>query len=197
MTEPTQSWQPPVAPPVQPAPPGQPVRPSLPGSVTAAAIILFVFAGLGGLMSGLFLVSGSMYDQIPNSGSGLSDEQFRAAMAMGRNVALAFGLIGLAVAGAHVLAGVGILRRAGWGRIMGIVLAVLAVLLSGFVVLSVAIAATQSISPATLGNSGLTAEQYRSLAGVGMAFGLVLFGGVLVCYLFVLIALIRGGRAFD
>ena len=88
-------------------------RASLPGSVMAAAIILFVFAVLAGLLSLLMLLSSAIYDQIPNSGTGLTDDQFRSAMAMGRVVVLFFGIAGLLVAAAHVLSGIGITRRAG------------------------------------------------------------------------------------
>jgi hypothetical protein len=162
----------------------------------AAAIILFVFAVLAGLLSLLMLLSSAIYDQIPNSGTGLTDDQFRSAMAMGRVVVLFFGIAGLLVAAAHVLSGIGIIRRAGWARILGIVIASLGVLLSAFVLISVLIAMTQPLTPASLGTSGMSEEQYRSFVALGFAIGAAIFGGVLVCYLFVLIALIRGGSAF-
>ena len=75
-------------------------------------------------------------------------------------------------------------------------MASLGVLLSGFVLVSVLIAMTQPLTPASLGTSGMTDEQYRSFVALGFAIGVAIFGGVLVCYLFVLIALIRGGFAF-
>ena len=162
----------------------------------AAATTLFVFAVLAGLVSVLMLLSGAVYDQIPNTGTGLSEDQFRSAMAMGRVVVLFFGIAGLLVAAAHVLSGIGIIRRAGWGRILGIVTASLGVLLSALVVVIVLIGLTQPISPASLGASGMTEEQYRSVPALGLAVVMVIMGGALLCYLFVLVALIRTGSAF-
>jgi hypothetical protein len=192
MTEPSQSWPPQVEQPAAVA--GG--RGSLPGSLMAAAIILFVFAVLSGLLSLLLLLSSALYDQIPNSGTGLSEDQFRAALAMGRTFVLFFGVAGLLVAGAHVLSGIGIIRRAGWARILGIVIASLGVLLSGFVLLSVLLAMGQPIPASSVGASGMTEEQYRAALAMGFAVGAAIFGGAVVCYLFVLVALIRGGAAF-
>jgi len=206
VTEPTETWRPPVEephaeePPAKQSPASQPaataVRPSLPGSATAAAIILFVFAVLAGLASVVMLLSGAIYDQIPNTGTGLSEDQFRSAMAMGRVIVMFFGIAGLLVAAAHVLSGIGIIRRAGWGRILGIVIASLGVLLTALILLVVVIGLTQPTSPATLAASGMTEEQYRAVAALGFVIVMVMMGGALLCYLFVLVALIRTGSAF-
>jgi ABC-type Fe3+ transport system permease subunit len=193
MSEPTSYW---TRPPSTEPGASPPASAPLPGSLIAAAVLLFVLAALAAFISSVMLLSGSVYDQLPNQ-SGLSDSQFRAAVAMGRTFATAFGVIGLLIAGVHVLAGVGILRRAGWGRILGIVLAVAALLLTLLPLIGVIVAATGPIPPGSLGTSGFTQDQVEQFYRMGVMFGAAMFGLVFAGYLFVLIALIRGGRAFN
>jgi hypothetical protein len=171
-------------------------RPSLPGMLIAAAVILFVAGGLSALIGLLVLASGALIGQIPNTG-GLSDEDFRATMSMGSAFAVAFGFAGVVAATAHIAAGVGILRRAGWARIIGMVLAVLLILVTAFLLIITLVGVSQPVSPATMTGSGLTQEQYRQFARLGGAIGVGLFGVSLAAYLFVLVALIRRGDAFN
>ena len=211
MSEPTETWQPPPATqPPSPQPPSTdqpapawpptaqpaPARTSLPGSVLAAAIVLFVMGAIAVLFSSLFLLSGSLSDQLPNT-TGFSEERFRSAMAMGRAFAIGLGVVGLLAAAAHITAGVGIIRRAGWGRILGIVIAGLLLILSILPLIGVLAAATQPIPPGSLQTSGLTQEQAEQFYRMGVVFGAAIFGIGFLAYLFVLVALIRGGRAFS
>lgn len=191
MSEPTTPWHPPAG---APALPG--AAPSLPGMLVTAAVILLVAGGLSVLVGLLFLASGALVGQMPNT-TGLSDEQFRATMSMGSAFTLAFGIAGLVASAAHIGAGVGILRRAGWARIIGMVLAVLLILVLAFLLIVTLVALSQPVSAATLAQSGMTEEQYRRVVGLGGSIGIGLFGVSLVAYLFVLVALIRRGSAFN
>jgi hypothetical protein len=203
MSEPTAPWQPPAGEPAQPGasaawPPVEPqgTRLPLPGTLIAAAVILFVAGALSALVGLVVLASSAIYGQMPNT-TGLSDEQFRASMSMTSGFAVAFGVAGVVAAAAHIGAGVGILRRAGWARIIGMVLAVLLILVSALFLIVMVIAMTQPASSGTLAGSGMTAEQYRQLMGSVGAVIVGIFGVSLVAYLFVLVALIRNGRAFS
>jgi hypothetical protein len=190
MSEPTTPWQPP---PVEPAPAGAP--PSLPGMLVTAAVILFVAGALSALVGLLVLASSALIGQMPNT-TGLSDAQFRASMSMGTAFTVVFGIAGLVAAAAHIAAGVGILRRAGWARIVGMVLAVLLILAMAFFLIVTIVALSQPVSSATLAQSGMTEEQYRQVLRLGGSIGVGLFGVSLAAYLFVLVALIRRGSAF-
>ncbi|HYN64567.1 MAG TPA: hypothetical protein VES36_08185 [Candidatus Limnocylindrales bacterium] len=202
MSEPTDTWQPPASEPAPGAAPSWPpavpgsTRHSLPGMLVAAAVILFVAGGLSVLIGLLVLASGALISQMPNT-SGLSDEQFRANLSLGSAFAIAFGIAGVVAATAHIAAGVGILRRAGWARIIGMVLAVLLILVTAFLLIIIVVGLSQPVSSATLAGSGLTEEQYRQFVRLGGAIGVGLFGVSLAAYVFVLVALIRRGDAFD
>lgn len=171
-------------------------RASLPGMLVGAAVILFVAGALSALIGLLVLASSAFYGQMPNS-SGLSDEDFRATMAMGRGFAIAFGIAGVTAAAAHIGAGVGILRRVGWARIVGMVLAVLLILVTAFLLIGTIVAVSQPVPPGSLAGSGLTEEQYGQIIRLGGGIGVGVFGVSLAAYLFVLVALIRRGDAFD
>jgi hypothetical protein len=190
MSEPTTPWQPPA---VEPAPPG--ATPSLPGMLVTAAVILFVAGALSALIGLLVLASSALIGQMPNT-TGLSDAQFRASMSMGSAFTVVFGIAGLVAAAAHIGAGVGILRRAGWARIVGMVLAVLLILAMTLLLIITFVGLSQPVSSATLAQSGMTEEQYRQLMRLGGSIGVGLFGVSLAAYLFVLVALIRRGSAF-
>jgi hypothetical protein len=164
--------------------------------LVTAAVILFVAGALSALVGLLFLASGALVGQMPNT-TGLSDAQFRASMSMGSAFTVAFGIAGLVAAAAHIGAGVGILRRAGWARIVGMVLAVLLILACALLLIVMVVAISQPVSQATLTSSGLTAEDYRQVMGLVGSIGVGLFGVSLVAYLFVLVALIRRGSAFS
>jgi hypothetical protein len=164
--------------------------------LVGAAVILFVAGALSALIGLLVLASSAFYGQMPNS-SGMTDEDFRAAMSAGRVFAVAFGIAGVVMAAAHISAGVGILRRAGWARIIGMVLAVLLILVTAFLLIVTMVAMSQSASPGSLAGSGLTEDQYRQIIRLGGGIGVGVFGVSLAAYLFVLVALIRRGNAFN
>jgi hypothetical protein len=103
----------------------------------------------------------------------------------------------LVAAAAHISAGVGILRRAGWARIIGMVLAVLLILVTAFLLIGTVIALSQPVTARAVADSGMTEEQYRQFVRLAGAIGVGLFGASLVAYLFVLVALIRRGSAFN
>jgi hypothetical protein len=171
-------------------------RASLPGMLVGAAVILFVAGALSALIGLLVLASSAFYDQMPNS-SGMTDEDFRAAIAAGKVFAVAFGIAGVIAAAAHIGAGVGMLRRAGWARIIGMVLAVLLILVTAFLLIATLVAMSQPASPGSLAGSGLTEEQYGQIIRLGGGIGVGVFGVSLAAYLFVLVALIRRGDAFN
>jgi hypothetical protein len=203
MSEPTDTWRQPAGEAAPPSagpswPPAMPqgTRPPLPGMLIAAAVILFVAGALSALVGLLFLASGALVGQLPNT-TGLSDEQFRRSASMGSAFVVAFGVAGVVAAATHIGAGVGILRRRGWARIVGMVLSVLLILVSALLLIIMVVAVSQPVSQQTLAGSGLTAEEYRQVMGPigGVAVGI--FGVSLVAYLFVLVALIRRGSAFS
>jgi hypothetical protein len=164
--------------------------------LVTAAVILIVAGALSALVGLLVLASSTLIGQMPNS-TGLSDAQFRASISMSGAFTVVFGIAGLVAAAAHIGAGVGILRRAGWARITGMVLAVLLILLSALLLVVMVIAMSQPPSQSTLTSSGLTADQYRQVMGLAGSMGIGLFGVSLAAYVFVLVALIRRGSAFN
>jgi hypothetical protein len=106
------------------------------------------------------------------------------------------GGIGLALALAHLISGIGVLKRRGWARILGLVLSVLGVVIWGLALLGSVVAAVQPIPAGYLESSGLTIEQYRSFARIGSVVGLVITTVALSGYLFILVVLARRGREF-
>jgi tellurite resistance protein TehA-like permease len=131
------------------------------------------------------------------SQSGLSAEETRLLVKVGGILLLVFGGIALAVALAHLLSGIGVLKRWGWARILGIVMSVLGVLLWLLILVSNLLAASQRIPASYLSNSGLTVEEYRRLVGASSIAGVVIAGITLAAYTFVLVVLIRRGNEFS
>ena len=123
--EPTSAWNP------------TPVAPSssegASGAVVGAGVILLVIATLLGIFGILAIFAGAIMGQITNlSGqSGLTEEQANALMTVGRTFIIAFGRVALGLGLAHLLSGIGVLRRRGWARILGLVMSVLGALLGG------------------------------------------------------------------
>jgi hypothetical protein len=197
--------------PVQPAPPpadptaevsAQPawtpaVRPPLPGSVVGAAVILLVLGVLTGLMAAVFLLSGSIYDQLPDSTfGGISGEQLDRAREISRGVGVGLGVVAGVIALGHLASGAGIFRRASWARIIGLVVAGLGILFTGLMSLLFIAAVAGGLPVTTLSNSGLSQQEMEQALRIGAIFGLVIFGAGLLAYLFTLVALLRNGRAF-
>jgi hypothetical protein len=164
------------------------------GVVVGAGVILLVIAALVGIFSLFALLAGAMMGQMTglSADSGLTDAQ----LAVARVFVLVIGGIGLALAVTHLISGIGVLRRRGWARILGLVLSVLGVLIWGLALAGSLAAATQPIPAGYLESSGLTIEQYRSFARLGSGIGLVVTGLALASYLFILVVLARRGREF-
>lgn len=193
---PEAGWDP--SPPVPSAASGAPGGAS--GVVVAAGVILLVFATLLGLFGILAIFGGAIMGQITNlsdfSSPDFTEEEARVAMTLGRTFIFVFGGVALAMGLAHLLSGIGVLRRRGWARILGLVMSVLGVLLWLLVLASTALAATQPIPAGYLEDSGLTVEQYRSITATGWIIGMALAAVGLAAYGFVLGVLIRRGRDF-
>lgn len=188
--EPTSAWNPA---PVAPTGSG-----GASGAVVGAGVILLVIATLLSIFGILAIFAGLIMGQITNlSGqSGLTEEQANALMTVGRTFIIAFGGLALGLGVAHLLSGIGVLRRRGWARILGLVMTVLGVLVWLLVLVSSALAATQPIPAGYLQDSGLTVEEYRSIAGAGWIIGMAFAAIGLAAYTFVLVVLIRRGREF-
>ena len=206
MSEPTQTGplevgSPPTEPAQNPhpmAPLGTPVVQSTSGAVVAAGVILLVIATLVAIVAAFAIFAGAMMDQMQGlmANSGLTEEERRAALAVGRTFVIVFGGVALVIALAHLVSGIGVLRRRGWARIVGLVLGVIGVLVWTLGLLGNAVAATQTIPVGYLADSGLTVEQYRALVGITWIFGVAICGVALAAYLFILVVLIRRGREF-
>jgi hypothetical protein len=168
------------------------------GAVVGAGVILLVIATLLGIFAIFAVFAGLIMGQMPSfSGdTGLTPEETEAFMTFGRTFVIAFGGVALAFAVAHLLSGIGVLRRRGWARILGLVLSVLGVLLWLLILASAVIAATQPIPSGYLENSGLTLEEYRAVARTGTIFGIVFTAIGLSAYTFVLVVLARRGSEF-
>lgn len=188
--EPTSSWDP------RPQATSPPSGAS--GGLVAAAVILLVIATLLGIFGIVAIFAGAIMGQISDlSGQiGLTEEQARAVMAVGRTFIFVFGGVALAIGLAHLLSGIGVLRRRGWARILGLVMSVLGVLFWLLVLVSSALAGAQPISAGYLKDAGLTLQEYRSIAGAGQIVGMAFAAIGLAAYTYVLVVLIRKGREF-
>ena len=194
----------PISPPTEPVPvwsasPPSPAVGGASGTVVAAGVILLVIAALAGLLGILALLGGAIMGQVstlPSTDSGLTQEQFDAVMSMGRTFVLVFGGVALGIGLAHLLSGIGVLRRRSWARILGLVMSVLGVLLWALILVGTLAASGQPISEAYLADRGLTLEEYQAIARTGWIIGVSLSGIVLAAYTFVVVVLIRQGREF-
>jgi hypothetical protein len=192
----------PFPPPAEPVPTWSPQPPAVggaSGTVVAAGVILLVIAALAGLLGILALLGGAIMGQMPTisgSESGLTQEQFDAVMSMGRTFVLVFGGVALAIGLAHLLSGIGVLRRRSWARILGLVMSVLGVLLWGLILIGTFLASGQPVSAEYLADRGLTLEEYQAIARTGWIVGVSLSGIALAAYTFVTVVLIRQGREF-
>jgi hypothetical protein len=169
------------------------------GIVVASGVILLVIAALATLLGILALLGGAIMAQLPSldgSQSGLSQEEFDAVMSMGRTFILVFGGVAIVIGLAHLLSGIGVLRRRSWARILGLVLSVLGVLLWALILVGTLLASGQPVSAEYLADRGLTLEEYQAIARTGWIVGVSLSGIALAAYTFVTVVLIRQGREF-
>ncbi len=194
--EPTTSWDP--SPGWNPMPPAAPRASSTSGAVIGAGVILLVIATLLCLFGVFAILGGAVMGQIGNlSGdTGLTEEQAAALMQVGRTFIFVFGGVALAIGLAHLVSGIGVLRRRGWARILGLGMSVLGVLLWLLVLVSSALAGTQPIPTSVLQDSGLTLEEYRAITSTGWIVGMAFSAVGLAAYIYVMVVLIRRGREF-
>jgi membrane protease YdiL (CAAX protease family) len=187
-------WVPP-----SPATAAPEARPPLPGTLLATGVIFIVFGVLAGLIGGFVVFVGAVIGQFSFAvpGSGLSSEQMSSVTSMARTMFLFFGAVVLAFAVGHLAGGIGILRRRGWARILGLVLSVLAIVVLGLGTVSSILALTQSLPGAYFDNSYLTVEEYRRITVTSAIFSMAIIGAFLAAYLFVTVVLIRRGRDFN
>jgi hypothetical protein len=194
--EPTTSWGP--SPSWNPSPPAASAAGGASGAGVGAGVILLVKAPLRVIFGIFAILGGSMMGQIGNltGDNGLTQEQADALMQVGRTVFILVGGVALAMGLAHLVSGIGVLRRRGWARILGLVMSVLGVLLWLLVLVSSAVAGTQPIPAGYLQDSGLTVEEYRAIAGTGWMVGMAFSAVGLAAYACVMVVLVRRGREF-
>ena len=189
---PVPAWDP------SPVPPAAPAASGTSGAVIGVGVILLVIATLLSLFGVFAILGGAVMGQIGNlsTETGLTEEQAAALMSVGRTFIFVFGGVALAIGLAHLVSGIGVLRRRGWARILGLVMSVLGVLLWLLVLVSSAMAGTQPIPASVLQDSGLTLEEYRAIAGTGWIVGMAFSAVGLAAYIYVMVVLIRRGREF-
>ena len=198
MTEPTEPIAPPEATPAWNAASAAPAATGPSGWLVTAAVIMFVMAVLIGLFSLVFVFVGAVMNNLSSfyTQSGLSATQTDAALGLARVFLIIFGGIGVVLAAAHLLSGIGILRRRGWARILGLVVGVLGVLIWAIALVANIAAALAPIPAGYLQGSGFTLEEYRSFARIGWIIGISVCSVGLAGYLVVVVALARRGREF-
>lgn len=210
--EPTQPQPPGPSPALPPEPaaraPGGPKRP-LPGTVTAAAIVLLVFGTLAAFGSSVALLWSlfAMRRLVPvfndEFGPGLMGG-FHGGQGSWMGIA-SFGLtvvIGAAVAGGHLAAGWAVLKGMAWGRILGMVvsgvgLVVLVLGVSGTLIWASALQSLPGYMDPGFMGSGHMVGWFRSMMTSSVAFGVVVSIAAGIAYVFVLTVLARHGEAFD
>lgn len=190
--EPTERFD--SAPVVDAVPPAAMDRQGLSGAVTAAGVILLVIGSLVAVLSYIGFLSWALIGEMMNLAdqTGLTQGQQAAGHAAGRTFFIVSSA-GLAVAIAHLLAGVGILRRRGWARILGVVLGTLGAGGWGLVLLSAIFGAFQSF-PAV--STTLTPAEIRATVRVGLIFVQAFAAVGLVASIFVAEVLGRRRAAF-
>jgi hypothetical protein len=175
---------------------------TLPGNLTAAAVVLLVFGALDGLASVLMLLAAVLAGarhmtviddpRLMGGSPGLPWVMDGGhAGFMGLLFLLLLALLGAAVTGSHVAAGWGILQRRSWGRLLGVVVSATAL-----VVLLVGLAATlvwaaAGIAPDLADYPRQMRMHYRSAMGATIALGTVLTLLAAAAYGFVLWVLAR------
>jgi hypothetical protein len=183
---------------VQPMEPYANGRLPMPGSVVGAAVVLLVLGVLTLLMAAAFVMSGSLYQQLPNSTfNGLDPAEMDRIRNFGRGFALGFGGVAGVIAICHLASGVGIFRRASWARVMGMVMAGLGMIFTGLIAVVFLIGLSGGMPIGNVEGTNLTPAQMEQAIRAGFGVGLAIFGVGLLAYLFTLVALIRNGRVFN
>lgn len=166
---------------------------SLPGSVTASAVILLVMGTLIALFGALIAFGASMFDTFADSDVFADDPTFpgvdTALMDSLGGAILAFAIILLLFAGAHFVAGIWIFKRRSWARITGLVLSLLALLILVIGIVSTVASFGGPLPPGPV-PPGMTTEEAREMGTSSAVIGLVISGA------FAAWALARRGDAF-
>jgi len=190
--------------PVQPAwppPPAEPVAeppPQRPGWVTTSAVILLIVGALSALVGALMLVLGvaigPAWTDMMSGQPGIEgiDPAMMTGIMTGSLVALA--VIALLWATGTVAAGVGILGGRGWARVLGIVLSIIGLLVTG--VLLASVLGSFGMTPEMIDDPSMrevTADDLRTGSAISAAF----VGAFVIGYAIVLVTLIRSGAYFS
>lgn len=198
------------------APTAEPVPPAaeqLPGSVTAAGVLLLIFGTLAGLGTAFMVFTMLMFTAIPfgsippmNCMPGAPFCDFSADRSFGFDTGFWFmgmasvglmAIVGAAVTGGHIAAGVAILQRRAWARILGMVIsgAALVVLVLGLgTTLTAAIVPTPPFGDPM---GGQWDDYYAATMAATLAFGTVVVVFVGAAYGYVLWVLARRGDVFE
>ncbi len=190
---------------ISPATPAEP-RSSLPGNVTAAAIVLLIFGTLSALGSALailwsLLLVGRMGMGFDRFGGGFGDGGGSFGGGFGATGFL-FGVLAVAlaaaIAGGHLAAGWAVLQRLAWGRILGMVVAgaALTVVILSMLGTLVWVATLPDLSEFDR-VPGWFEDWFRSLMTAGVGFGVIVSLLVAAAYGYVLWVLARAGEVFD
>ena len=192
-TEPVQPpWPPPPAEPVVLPPPQRP------GWVTTSAVILLIVGALSAVMGALMLVLGvaigPAWTDMMSGQPGM--EEIDPAMVTGimTGSLVVVAVIALLWAVGTVASGVGILGGRGWARVLGIVLSIIGVLVTGLLLVSVigSFGVTpEIIDDPSMGN--ITAGDLRTGSAISAAF----VGAFVLGYVIVLVTLFRNGAYFS
>ena len=191
-------------------------EPPRPGWVTAAGIILIVIGTIAGLVSLLFVVAGFATAALletsgagPGTGGRITDGEAGAVMA----VFVVFGIAGGLWTASHVAAGIGVLKRRGWARVLGMVVSVLGslfgLLMIALMVFALTVGSTALSDPELLeelendpayaelyGPDGVYADPQQALV-LGVIVIVALFVPFIVAYVVALFALMRNGAFFS
>jgi hypothetical protein len=136
------------------------------GLVTAAGVILLVIGSLVGILAFLGFLAWALLGEITAyERADFSDGQLRAALGMGQTL-FVLASVGLSLALAHFLAGIGVLRRRMWARLLGVLLHALSVGLWALVLLSTIVVPVPPI-PA---DSTLAPDEYQAVMRIGFTF---------------------------
>jgi magnesium-transporting ATPase (P-type) len=169
-------------------------QPGPSGIVIAAGVILLVIGSLVAIVASLGFLAWALLGEMvnPSVQAGYSEEQRLTGLATGQTF-FTMASVGVIVAFAHLLAGIGVLRRRGWARIVGIMLGSLGAGLWAFVLLSTIVGVIPPVPPH---NSTLTPDEYRAVVRVGLVFVRAFAVVGLAASIFGMEVLARRGREF-
>ena len=173
----------------------------LPTSVLVAAVILIVVAVLIALFALLIVFSASLMSSISDPsvfgadyGGSITREQLEMGMSLAGGFLIAFAIVALLLSGSHFVGAIGILKRRSWGRITGLVLSFLALLIL-LIGLGSTLASFGQV-PIYPGSTGFTEEQLEQVARTGAIVGLTVTAIFTAAYGFVAAVLLRRGDVF-